>query len=321
MAKPLRNAASNSVLSPERTFFVTTKTSMGRRLLQSERNAMLFIGVLRAYMAAGKFKVHDFVVMPDHVHLLLTVGKEMSGRTSHAVRQGRLLLSPEEGVPDIQARCGSAAIAEVRVEGGQRQLRKGPGIYCRIIRSRQAWLRFARRVFPYCFTYLAKQKAAGAKARSLSDRVRPRLKSGPDTKRIRSELFTPGRPGACPELVEGSRGVRDPGKDKPSRWGSCQIEKLQILYTLFGIGVVPDIGARCKELLSGRCDRATCELGKRLLESPGLERHETWATRQFPTFLESCPVRRFFLLSAFGASHNVIPVASCEVRHVTAQSG
>ena len=51
---------------------------MGRRLLQSERNAMLFIDVLRSYVATGKFKVHDFVVMPDHVHLLLTVSKDMT---------------------------------------------------------------------------------------------------------------------------------------------------------------------------------------------------------------------------------------------------
>ena len=51
---------------------------MGRRLLQSERNATLFIDVLRSYVAEGKFKVHDFVVMPDHVHLLLTVSKDMT---------------------------------------------------------------------------------------------------------------------------------------------------------------------------------------------------------------------------------------------------
>ena len=46
--------------------------------MQSDRNAVLFIDVLRSYVAAKKFKVHDFVVMPDHVHLLVTVGGEMS---------------------------------------------------------------------------------------------------------------------------------------------------------------------------------------------------------------------------------------------------
>src|SRR5271166_6855343 len=76
--KPLRYANSDAIVSPVRTFFVTTNTSMGRRLLQSERNATLFIDVLRSYVAARKFQVHDFVVMPDHVHPLLTVGSEMT---------------------------------------------------------------------------------------------------------------------------------------------------------------------------------------------------------------------------------------------------
>jgi putative transposase len=35
--------------------------------------ANLFIDVLRKNMRAGHFTVHDFVVMPDHVHVLLTV--------------------------------------------------------------------------------------------------------------------------------------------------------------------------------------------------------------------------------------------------------
>jgi hypothetical protein len=78
MAQPGRNASAESILSTRRTFFVTTSTAMGRSLFQSERNAMLFVEVLRSYAADRKFQVHDFVVMPDHVHLLLTVGGEMS---------------------------------------------------------------------------------------------------------------------------------------------------------------------------------------------------------------------------------------------------
>ena len=78
MATPLRNANSSQILSPSRTFFVTTKTSMGRALLQSERNASLFIDVLRSYAAVRKFQLHDFVVMPDHVHLLITVPGDMT---------------------------------------------------------------------------------------------------------------------------------------------------------------------------------------------------------------------------------------------------
>ena len=78
MARPARNADPSRILGSARTFFATTKTSQGRPLLQSERNAALFIDVLRSYVAAGKFRLHDFVVMPNHVHLLLTVGEGMT---------------------------------------------------------------------------------------------------------------------------------------------------------------------------------------------------------------------------------------------------
>ncbi|MBZ5620409.1 MAG: transposase [Acidobacteriia bacterium] len=78
MARPARNASPENILSSARTFFATTKTSQGRALLQSERNATLMIDVLRSYVAARKFCLHDFVVMPDHVHVLLTVGADMT---------------------------------------------------------------------------------------------------------------------------------------------------------------------------------------------------------------------------------------------------
>ena len=73
MARPARNARPDGILSPARTFFATTKTFEGIPLLQSERNATPMIDVLRSYVAAGKFQLHDFVVMPDHLHLLITV--------------------------------------------------------------------------------------------------------------------------------------------------------------------------------------------------------------------------------------------------------
>ena len=85
MAKPARHANPTQILSPSRTFFVTTKTAMGRALLQSERNATLLIDVLRSYVAAGKFYLHDFVVMPDHVHLIL---KPMDSLTLSRIMKG-----------------------------------------------------------------------------------------------------------------------------------------------------------------------------------------------------------------------------------------
>jgi putative transposase len=77
MAKPNRNSSPSDAIAGARTFFVTSK-ACGAGLLQSRRMAMLFIDVLRSYSAAGKFMVHDFVVMPDHFHVLLTVDQSSS---------------------------------------------------------------------------------------------------------------------------------------------------------------------------------------------------------------------------------------------------
>jgi putative transposase len=38
--------------------------------------ANLFLNVLRSYAAEGRFRVHDFVVMRDHIHLILSVTGE-----------------------------------------------------------------------------------------------------------------------------------------------------------------------------------------------------------------------------------------------------
>src|SRR5206468_10719547 len=46
-----------------------------RMLLQSERMALLFIEVLLRYRDDSKFLVHEFTVMPNHVHVLLTTSE------------------------------------------------------------------------------------------------------------------------------------------------------------------------------------------------------------------------------------------------------
>jgi len=40
--------------------------------------AGLFIDVLRSQMRAGRLVIHDFVVMPNHVHILMTLPGEIS---------------------------------------------------------------------------------------------------------------------------------------------------------------------------------------------------------------------------------------------------
>jgi len=73
-----RYSNASSVLATARTFFVTSSIAGGRNLLQSDRSAGLFLDVLYGYRAQEKFRLHEFVVMPDHFHVLLTVDCDLA---------------------------------------------------------------------------------------------------------------------------------------------------------------------------------------------------------------------------------------------------
>ena len=60
------------------TYFVTAGTYCKTNLLQSDRMAELFCKTLLEYRSAGKFLLHAFVVMPNHVHLLITIPEGMT---------------------------------------------------------------------------------------------------------------------------------------------------------------------------------------------------------------------------------------------------
>lgn len=159
MARPARNSRPEQILSSSRTFFVTTKTSEGRNLLQSERNATLMIDVLRAYVAAGKFWLHDFVIMPNHMHLLVTVGGNISIERAMQFIKGRFSyrLKNEFG---YMGEIWQRGFSETRVNDRQSFLRHQEYIAAN---PGAAGLVDSPEKFPYCFTYLAKKKA-GAKA-------------------------------------------------------------------------------------------------------------------------------------------------------------
>jgi putative transposase len=55
-----------------RTYALTAVTYQRHRLFQKTTNAELMIATLFRYRDAEKFKLHGFVVMPDHIHVLLT---------------------------------------------------------------------------------------------------------------------------------------------------------------------------------------------------------------------------------------------------------
>lgn len=54
------------------TYFVTSATWERRALFRSELWARLFLETLYEYRSKGKYLLHDFVLMPDHFHLLIT---------------------------------------------------------------------------------------------------------------------------------------------------------------------------------------------------------------------------------------------------------
>lgn len=61
-----------------RTFFVTTSTWGRRTLFQTERMCNLMMDVLRFNREKQRFALHEFVIMREHVHLLLTPAFEES---------------------------------------------------------------------------------------------------------------------------------------------------------------------------------------------------------------------------------------------------
>jgi putative transposase len=67
-------------LAPQetRTYFTTFSTAERRRFFQVEETARLMISTLQGYREKGSFAMHAFVVMPDHVHVLMTPAHEVS---------------------------------------------------------------------------------------------------------------------------------------------------------------------------------------------------------------------------------------------------
>src|SRR5258708_20875371 len=80
-------------LKPQ-TYAVTISTYQQHRHFQRTANAELFIATLLRYRDAGKFLLHGFVVMPNHVHVLITPSESTAKAIqlikdgySHAARQ------------------------------------------------------------------------------------------------------------------------------------------------------------------------------------------------------------------------------------------
>jgi len=133
---------------------------MGRLLLQTERNAGLLIEVLRSLVAERAFELHDFVIMPDHVHVLLTVDDAMTVEKAMQLIKGRFSfrLKKEFGV---QGEVWQRGFSEVQVmnrdnfDTHRRYIAENPV---------KAGLVDSAEIYPFCYGYLAKSKAQAHQA-------------------------------------------------------------------------------------------------------------------------------------------------------------
>jgi putative transposase len=64
--------------APGSSYFVTTKCWQGRTVFQVPENAEILIEALFHYRDSKAYALHEFVVMPDHLHLMLTPGATTS---------------------------------------------------------------------------------------------------------------------------------------------------------------------------------------------------------------------------------------------------
>jgi putative transposase len=157
MAKPARNSSRRSIVAGRRTFFVTSNTAGGKHLLQSERLANLFIDVLRSNTLQGRFRVHEFVVMPDHVHVLLTIDGATSIERAVQLMKGGFSFRAKKEL-GFQGGIWKRGFSEVRIMDRASHLRHRDNIDDNPVR---AGLADSAENYPYCSSYLRKRKRRG----------------------------------------------------------------------------------------------------------------------------------------------------------------
>ncbi len=84
--------------SPGATYFVTTKAWQSTSVFHVAEVAEILIRKLLEYQSKGNYLLHEFVLMPDHLHLILTPTESTSlekamqlikGGSSHEIRRVR----------------------------------------------------------------------------------------------------------------------------------------------------------------------------------------------------------------------------------------
>ena len=155
MAHPARRASPERVQVNVRTFFVSSRTNGGRALLQTERMANLFLDVLRSYAAEGRFRIHDFVVMRNHFHLLLSVNGEMTVEKAVQLIKGNFSYRAKRELA-YQWQVWQRGFSEVRVYDRESFL-----YYRKYIDENPVKAGYAQSIgeYPYCSAYFRKKRS------------------------------------------------------------------------------------------------------------------------------------------------------------------
>jgi putative transposase len=104
--------------APGASYFVTTKCWQGETIFQVPENVEILIRTLLHYRERSAYLLHEFVVMPNHLHLLLTPSSTTSleksvqlikGASSHEIHKlrGRRMEIWQQGFHDWTVRDAS----------------------------------------------------------------------------------------------------------------------------------------------------------------------------------------------------------------------
>jgi len=82
------------------TYFITACAHMQQNLFQRDQVAELMVATLFKYRDAGEFELHEYVVMPNHIHVLLSITNQkklsrviqlIKGGFSHSLRENGIV--------------------------------------------------------------------------------------------------------------------------------------------------------------------------------------------------------------------------------------
>jgi putative transposase len=125
--------------------------------------ASLLIDVLRFYMRAGKITIHDFVIMPNHVHILMTLPGETTLEKAMQLIKGGFSFRASREL-GFSGEIWQRGYSDVRIldhksfQQHREYIDNNPA---------KAGLAHAPEEYPFGTAYLKKQKRSGAKAQGL----------------------------------------------------------------------------------------------------------------------------------------------------------